>query len=244
MIILKNLSPDSTASGGVTIAATTVSATAAKPNKKSQDPTNDEDWGALATDVNDYWKANSWITLKYITQPEFEVKAIAYNKELTDRQTAGKELPAKTKAIAKIEALMELGIESIKKAIQVKFEGDAKAQYSRYGVQHLNNGYTFPYDRNGKQKSLKFLIASFTTDSLVCGKYNLAFWTQLETDYTAAISAGDSIDKTVSIKVSTKNSVKAEVVTATKSIRLVIEGNHPNTFKAELRSAGWKKEEF
>ena len=70
----KLLSPannDAAATGDTTLAK--------KVNKKSKLPIKDNDFGNLCTKVGDKWKTLPSLTLMFITQGQFETKAVSFN---------------------------------------------------------------------------------------------------------------------------------------------------------------------
>jgi hypothetical protein len=75
-------------------------------------------------------------------------------------------------------------------------------------------------------------------------KYGLAFWTEISTRYNDFLALSTATDGTVSSGVSNKNQLKKDLKKALNSLVLVIKGNFPDTYQAELRSWGFQKEKY
>ena len=235
----KQLSPDAAATGGET----------PKPTTKTTrlQPRKDADIGTLATSTSAKWASDPTLTLKWITQKEYDQATIRFNAKLAARLAAGGDRPGKTISLKRANEAIDKGENSVKKYIGKKYEDDpeqAKAQYAIFGLVKEGKNYTLPADNDKRKLALPMMLAGVAAQGFGSEKYGTAFWTQAIADYNAALTASTETTKKITETVSEKDNDKALIVKVQKALPLLIEANFPDTFEAVLREWGWIRENY
>ena len=236
----KQLMPDAPASGG----GETVKST---PVKTRLQPRKDADIGTLATSNVAAWAAEPTLTLKWITQKEYDTVAIRYNTNLAARLSAGGDRPGKTISLKKANEAIDKGESSVKKYIGKKYEDDqeqAKAQYAKFGMAKVGSTYTVPSDGDKRKLALPLMLAGVAAEGFGAEKYGTAFWTQTIADYNAALGATTDTTKKITETVSDKDTDKTLIMKVQKALPMLLEANFPDTFDAVLRQWGYLRENY
>jgi hypothetical protein len=216
-----------------------------KSNSKRTVPIADVDFGTLASNVAAKWNATPSIGLLWTTASEFSNQATAYNTELSIRNQVGGGRPQITKALKIVDAQIDDALTYVKGYIVDKYKKNvASSYYSAFGIEHKNDKYVFPTDRNSRLASLDLMLKGLDDNGFNDKEFGKDFWTNIKTKYEDLISQASSTDGTISSKVSTKNVLKASLKMALNSLIFVIKGNYPKTYKAELRTWGFQKEKY
>ena len=218
---------------------------AAKKKAVRYTPEADADFSTVITNVNDAWKANTQIKLLWITQPEFETMVTGFNQSLQSRKSDGGNRPSQTSTLKNLNAQMDKGVQEVKTCIAYKFKkANATAQYARYGIVKENRAYVLPKDNDERLKALPLMIAAIAADGFGNEEYGTAFWTGIEQEFTTALKAASTTDGKVTGSVSTKGVAKKGIIKAMNALRLTLEANYPDTYKAVYREWGWQKEKY
>jgi hypothetical protein len=88
------------------------------------------------------------------------------------------------------------------------------------------------------------MITGIATDGFDNEEYGKTFWTDMQTNYAAALLAAGNTSGEVSGKVATKNEQKKAIKKVLSSLLLVIRGSYPDTFDKVYREWGWRKESY
>ena len=216
-----------------------------KPTSKSNVPVADVDFGKVATDVAEKWTATAAITLVWTTAPEFTATAAAYNVELSKRKQVGSIRPQITQALSELDNQIDDGMSYVKGYIIDKYKKESGPSYfPAFGIVHKSNKYIIPTDRNSRSAALTMMLNALIVNGFDTKEYGTAFWTPIKTQYDTLLGQAITTDGTVATKVSSKNTLKALLKKSMNCLILVIEGNYPDTYKAELRAWGFQKEKY
>ena len=216
-----------------------------KSKSKRTVPIADIDFGTVASNVAIKWNATPSIGLLWTTASEFSNQATAYNTELSIRNQLGGGRPQITKALKIVDAQIDNALTYVKGYIVDKYKKEvAPSYYSAFGIEHKKDKYVFSTDRNSRLASLELMLKGLTDNGFNDKEFGKDFWTNIKTQYESLISQASSTDGTISNKVSTKNALKASLKKTLNSLILVIKGNYPETYKAELRTWGFQKEKY
>ena len=236
MTIKKHLHPD---------AAPGTGGTNSQPVSTRNIPAADVDFMDLSKNVAINWLANPAITLIWKTAPDFQKQVNNYEVELTGRKSTGSVLPGQALTLKQTDRQIDIAVSEVKIYIQRKFKKvNAEAQYARYGITRENKTFIVNRDRNNRRDALKLMIAAIAADGFGAEEYGTAFWTDMQTNYSAAINAAGTTAGDVSIKVASKNLLKKDIKTVLSSLLLVLKSNYPDTYPGVYRDWGWQKERF
>ncbi len=216
-----------------------------KPISTRTIPQADVDFMDLSKNVATHWLANPAITLVWKTPADFEKQVNSYEIELTSRKSTGSLLPGQALTLVQMDRQIDVAVSEVKIYIQRKFKKvNAEAQYGRYGISRQNKTFIINRDRNNRRDALKLMITAIAADGFTAEEYGTAFWTGMQTNYSAAIDAAGTTAGDVSIKVAGKNRMKKDIKTVLSSLLLVLKGNYPDTYPGVYREWGWQKERF
>jgi hypothetical protein len=219
--------------------------TNAKPTTKSNVPVADVDFGKVATDVAKKWTDTAAITLIWTTAPEFTANAAAYNVELSKRKQVGGTRPQITQALSELDNQIDDGMSYVKGYIIDKYKKESGASYfPAFGIIHKSNKYIIPTDRNSRSAAMTMMLEALIVNGFDTKEYGTAFWTPIKTQYDTLLGQATTTDGTVSTKVSSKNTLKALLKKSMNCLIYVLQGNYPDTYKAELRAWGFQKEKY
>jgi len=218
---------------------------AGKPNSTAIIPAADTDFKDVAKNVANSWLKNPDITLVWKKAPDFLKQANDYETALTSRKATGSLRPGLSQTLDQFDKQVDDAVTEVKVYIQKKFKKDfAQAQYARYGIVKENNNYRLSKDRNNRLEALKLMITGIAADGFDNEEYGKTFWTDMQTNYSAALDAASNTSGEVSGKVATKNEQKKSIKKVLTSLLLVIKGNYPDTFDKVYREWGWRKESY
>ena len=217
----------------------------AKKQAASYTPKADSDFSTVITSVNAAWKTNTQIKLLWITQADFEAMVTDFNQSLQLRKMDGGNRPSQTNTLKKLNAQIDTGMQEVKTYIEYKFKkANAIAQYARYGIVKENGSYGLSRDNDERFKSLPLMVAAIAADGFGNEEFGTAFWTGILQDFTTALKAASTTDGKVTGSVSAKDQTKKQIIKVMNALRLVLQGNYPDTYKAVYREWGWQKEKY
>jgi hypothetical protein len=215
-----------------------------KPTTKGNVPIADANFGTVITDVATKWTANPKITLIWTTPAKFTEAATAFNQELSKRNDVGRSRPQITLRLKQLDANIDSSLTYVKGYLLELYKEAATSHYPSFGIDYKPGKYVFPKDRNKRSESLRLMVAAIDANGLDAKEFGTAFWTGIKTEYDTLLGKATATDGTVSDKVSTKNELKKELQKTLNSLIKVLQGNYPDTYKAELRSWGFQKEKY
>lgn len=223
--------------------------TSGKKNSKSNTirtvPGADIDFGKVVTSVAATWAVKPDITLNWVTSAEFTTDATAYNTALMSRKEVGGSRPQITKALKTLDNEINDALLYVKGYIIDKYKKDAAPSYYKaFGIEHKENRYTFPTDQNNRLAALDLMLKGILANGFGSKEYGTAFWTPIKTQYATLLNQAIETDGTISTKVNSKNVLKKTLKKTMNSLIMVIKGNYPDTYKAELRAWGFQKEKY
>ncbi len=218
-----------------------------KPVKTRNIPQADADFRDLAEAVANSWLANGDIVLRYKKAPDFKKEVTDFADNLVSRITAGSLRPGQTSTLNQLNKQIDTGVSKVKTYIEKKYEeGDPQAQYARFGIIKEGRSYVISGDRNNRLPALQQMIDSIAAEGFGSEKFGTAFWTDIQTAYTAAFNQASTTTGDVSSKVATKNERKKAIRTVLASLLKILEANYPvvEEYKGVIRQWGWKKESY
>jgi hypothetical protein len=216
-----------------------------KTNPTSAIPAADVDFMDVAKAVAASWLANPNFTLLWKKSSDFDNEVQTYATSLDSRLSTGSVRPGQTFTLKQLDKKINDAVTEVKVYIQKKYnKANAPAQFTRFGIVKENGAFIFSRDRNNRKAAFKLMIAAIAAEGFGAEEYGTAFWTALQADYDAALTAASNTIGNVSEKVATKNQQKLAIKKVLTSLLLIIKGNYPDTYKEMYRKWGWKKESY
>lgn len=218
---------------------------ARKLNARAIIPTADIDFKDVAKNVANTWLNNPDIKLIWKKTPDFLQEVLDYETALTSRKATGSLRPGQSQTLDQLDKQVDTAVTELKVYIQKKFKKEfAQAQFARYGIVKEGSTYRLSKDRNNRLEAFKLMIPAITADGFDNEEYGKTFWTDMQTNYSAALDATNNTSGDISGKVATKNEHKKAIKKVLSSLLLIIKGNYPDTFESVYRNWGWRKESY
>jgi hypothetical protein len=233
----KQLHPDAaTAAGGNG---------AGKPTPTAIIPGADTDFMDVSKNVAKAWLNHPEVTLLWKQATDFQKQVNDYELELGSRKSTGSLRPGQSQTLEQMDKQLDGAVKMVKVYIEKKFKKDfAQAQFARYGIIKERGNFRMSKDRNNRRDALKLMITAIAADGFDTEEYGTAFWTDMQTNYIAALDTANTTSGNVSGKVATKNEMKKAIRLVLSSLLLIIKGNYPDTHKGVYRDWGWQKESY
>jgi len=204
----------------------------------------DADFSTTVSDVATSWEENPDLTLRWTTQADFKAKAALYDTTLGERIETGSKRPSVTSDLKDTDDKLEEGIEYIKRYLASKFGNKASVHYAKFGIVKVGNGYVLPKDRDKRKKAIELILPALAAEGFNNEAFGQAYFTPLISNFNNQAGTAKTTDKNVSGLVSDKNTLKIQITKVLKALIKIIEGNFPDTYKAELRKWGFQKEKY
>ena len=212
--------------------------TASMPNK-------DANVLAVSETVSDKWEANSFMALVWKTQTDFAADIAAFSKQLQGRNKDGGLRSQQTKDLENLDTAIEDALPFVKTYIADKFgPADAKAHYAEFGMVHRSRSYELPADRQNRKNALIMMADAMTANGFDTKQYGTAWWTDIKTQYDAAVDAAVKGSGSVSNNVSELVTLRTTLRSVLHSVLLILEANYPDTFEQVRRDWGFQKEAY
>jgi len=216
-----------------------------KAVKTSTIPKADSDFGKVVKAVGVAWLIENWLILKYITVEQYITKSDAFNAILAARLSEGGTRPQVTNALRLVNKEINGSVKIVKDYIAEKYRSsNPESYYAAFGIVRENDKYIFPVDQNNREDALQLMIKGITDNDMQDKIYGLDYWTEITDRFVKLVKQARELDGGISDKVGGKNVLKKELKKVLNSLIAVIKGNHPDTYKQELRKWGLQKEKY
>lgn len=224
---------------------TTNTTTAQKVRRTATIPAKDVDFEKVAKSVADKWAAETWLSLRWTTQPDFTILQTNYKDALEARQDAGSGRPQVTAALKVLNKKIDTHLSYVKNYIIDKYKKEtAESYYPAFGIEYKNKKYTMPIDQNKRLAALRLMITGLDANDFNNREFGAPFWTDIKTEFEQLISTASTTDSNVTTNASSKNDMKAQLKKVLNSIIFVLKANYPDTYKSEIRTWGMQKEKY
>jgi hypothetical protein len=237
MILKKQLHPDAEPNTG--------GSPASKPVTTAAIPAADVDFMDVSKAVAATWMTAPGITLLWKTNSDFEKQVQDYGLSLSSRKATGSLRPGQSLTLKQMDKQIDDAVKEVKVYIERRFKtSSAAAQFARYGIVKEGSMYRLSRDRNNRKEALKLMIDAIAADGFGTEEYGTAFWADMQTNYSNAVTQAGNTAGEVSSKVATKNQQKQAIRKVMTALQLVLRGNYPDTYKQVYRDWGWQKERY
>ncbi len=237
MLPKKHLHPDAATATGGNGAGTS--------NTTAIIPAADTDFMDVAKNVSTSWMSNPAITLTWKKAGDFQTQVNDYETVLSSRKSTGSLRAGQSQALKQLDKQIDAAVKEVKVYIEKKYKTEnAPAQFPRFGIVKENGHQRISKDRNNRRAALALMIDAIAADGFGAEEYGTAFWTGMQTNYSAAMNTAGNTTGDVSDKVATKNQQKKAIKQVLSSLLMVIKANYPDSYAGVYRDWGWQKESY
>jgi hypothetical protein len=218
-----------------------------KPVAKGNISGKDADVYKQGKDANSTWKLNPDLTLRWITQSDFEKLLNESIDNFDKRLEAGSNRPAITSNLKTADKGIDNAVAVVKTYFIKKYENEKAAipYYASFGLVHnKNKSYTLPKDREKRLAALPLMLKAIKDEGFGNEKYGTTFWTDTIAQYKELTDTASATAGSVSTKVGNKNQQIAQIKKVLNALINLVKANFPDTYQSELRNWGVQKEKF
>ena len=218
-------------------------------NPKLLIPKKDGPLAEVGRLVADTWGLEKWFVLRWKTQAEFAALAAEFAAGLTERRGAAAARTPQSQRLQELDDQMDEGLRILKKYINEDSGYDkarTDARLPGFGLlANKNGGFNLSRDRNERLKALRDLLLPAVAKAPFAKRdYGTAFWQTRFDEYKTLLGQTDGLAGEVSKSVSQKDTAKLELRKVLQAVIYALKANFPDTFEAELRSWGFRKESY
>ncbi|GAA4047588.1 hypothetical protein GCM10022409_37340 [Hymenobacter glaciei] len=218
-------------------------------NPKLLTPKKDGPLAEVGRLVAEAWGKETWFALRWKTQADFATLAAEFGAAITDKRSAAAARTPQSQRLQELDDQFDEGLRILKKYIN-KDSGYDKARTDArlpgFGqVTRKSRGFALSEDRGERLKALRDLLLPAVAKAPFAKRdYGTAYWQTRADEYAALLGKTDGLAGKVSKSVSQKDTAKLELRKVLQAVVYALKANFPDTFEAELRSWGFRKESY
>src|SRR3569832_2114687 len=126
--------------------------------------------------------------LIYITPAQFAIRITNYDTALTARMALGTGRPMQTKTLMDLDKDVDTAVKQMRLDIGNKFGAANRfAMFPQFGFIRRRERWEFPRDHENRKNSIRLCKEACIANGMTTITYNDAWWTQMDTDYKAAV---------------------------------------------------------
>ena len=202
--------------------------------------------GRLAAEA---WGKETWFVLRWKTQADFAKLAADFSAAITDKRSAAAARTPQSQRLQELDDQFDEGLRILKKYINEDSGYDkarTDARLPGFGLlPRKSRGFALGDDRGERLKALRdMLLPSVAAAPFAARDYGTAYWQTRFDEYKTLLGQTDGLAGKVSKSVSTKDTAKLELRRVLQAVVYALKANFPDTFEAELRSWGFRKESY
>ena len=222
-------------------------------NPKLLLPRADQTLFDVGTAMKAQWATVPALTLLWLTPAAYSTALADFGTNLTDKRRVAAERSPNVQRLIELDDVADDALPYLKSYINEEAGSKAKgnAEYAAHGmilVGKKTKRMEFAADRQERVKGVEMLLAKLGTGATALPyanrKYGSAFWQAWLDEYKPMVGKSGDDAGTVSFKVSKKDEAKKTVTKALRAIIYLLKANYPDTFEAELRQWGFRKESY
>ncbi|GAB3845667.1 hypothetical protein GCM10028822_04440 [Hymenobacter terrigena] len=202
--------------------------------------------GRLAAEA---WGKEPWFVLRWKTQADFAKLVADFSSGITEKRSAATARTPQSQRLQELDDQFDEGLRILKKYID-EDSGYSKAKTDArlpsFGLVARNNGsFALSRDRDERLVALRdMLLPSVAAAPFAKRDYGTAFWQTRFDEYKTLLDQTGGLAGQVSKSVSKKDVAKLELRRVLQAVVYALKANFPDTFEAELRSWGFRKESY
>lgn len=218
-------------------------------NPKLHIPKKDGPLAEVARLVAAAWEQETWFALRWKTQTDFAKLVAQFSTGLTERRGAAASRTPQSQRLQELDEQFDEGLRILKKYINEDSnysKEKTEARLPEFGLITRKNGnFILSTDRDQRLVALRdMLLPAVAAAPFAKREYGTAFWQIRFEEYQALLSKTDGLAGKVSKSVSQKDAAKLELRKVLQAVVYALKANFPDTFEAELRVWGFRKESY
>ena len=218
-------------------------------NPKLLIPKKDGPLAEVARLAAEAWGKETWFTLRWKTQADFAKLAADFSGSISDKRSAATARTPQSQRLQELDDQFDEGIRILKKYINEDSGYDkarTDARLPGFGLlANKNGGFNLSRDRDQRLVALReMLLPAVAKAPFAKRDYGTAFWQTRFDEYKELLGKTDGLAAKVSKSVSQKDAAKLELRRVLQAVVYALKANFPDTFEAELRSWGFRKESY
>ena len=208
----------------------------------------------VATAVKTRWDATPALTLLWLTPATYGTALADFGTNLTEKRRLAAERSPNSQRLIELDDVADNALPFLKGYIdeEAGSKTTGKAAYASHGLTKRRKNWEWANDREERVKGVEMLLLKLATVgpdgkptlSYADRKFGAAFWQQWLAEYKPLVGQSSGDAGTISHKVSRKEESKKIVLKALRAIIYLLKANYPDTFEAELRVWGFRKESY
>jgi len=218
-------------------------------NPKLLIPKKDGPLAEVARLVAEAWSQETWFLLRWKTQADFAKLMAEFSSSITEKRSAAAARTPQSQRLQELDDQFDEGLRILKKYINEDSGYDkarTDARLPGFGLVSRKNGsFALSTDRGERLKALRdLLLPALAKAPFAAREFGTAFWQPRFDEYKTLLGQTDGLAGKVSKSVSQKDTAKQELRKVLQAVVYALKANFPDTFEAELRSWGFRKESY
>ena len=219
-------------------------------NTKLLIPKNDAALAEVGRLLAATWATETWFMLRWKTQADFALLVAGFTTNLTEKRGAATARTPQSQRLQELDDEMDEGIRILKNYVKEdsgynKERTDARLPGFGLIGTSKGGGLRLSRDRNERLTALRDLLLPAVAAAPFAGReYGTKFWQTRFDEYKTLLGKTDGLVSKVSKSVSQKDTAKLELRKVLQAVVYALKANYPDTFEAELRSWGFRKESY
>lgn len=202
--------------------------------------------GRLAAEA---WGKETWFVLRWKTQADFAKLAGEFSASITEKRGAAAARTPQSQRLQELDDQFDEGLRILKRYINEDSGYDqarTDARLPGFGlVARANGTFALTRDRDQRLVALRdMLLPSVAAAPFAKREFGTAFWQTRFDEYKDLLGKTDGLAGKVSKSVSQKDTAKLELRKVLQAVVYALKANYPDTFEAELRAWGFRKESY
>jgi hypothetical protein len=218
-------------------------------NPKLLIPKKDGPLAEVGRLVAEAWATETWFNLRWKTQPDFARLAADFSAAITEKRSAATARTPQSQRLQELDDQFDEGLRILKKYINEDSNYDkarTDARLPGFGlITRKSGGFALNADRDERLKALRdMLLPAVAAAPFAAREYGTKFWQTRFDEYKELLGKTDGLASKVSKSVSQKDAAKLELRKVLQAVVYALKANYPDTFEAELRAWGFRKESY
>ena len=218
-------------------------------NPKLLIPKKDGPLAEVGRLVAEAWGKETWFALRWKTQADFAKLAAEFSAGLTERRGAAAARTPQSQRLQELDDQFDEGLRILKKYVNEDSGYDkarTDARLPGFGlVARKSGGLALSADRDQRRVALRdMLLPAVAAAPFAKRDFGTNFWKTRFEEYETLLGQTEGLAGKVSKSVSQKDAAKQELRRVLQAVVYALKANFPDTFEAELRSWGFRKESY
>ena len=218
-------------------------------NVKLLIPKNDGALAEVARLVAGAWGQETWLALRWKTQTDFAKLVAEFSTGLTEKRDAATSRTPQSQRLQELDDEMDHALRILKSYINEDSGYDkakSDARLPGFGLVPRKGGtLLLSTDRDERLVALRDLLLPAVAKAPFAGReFGTGFWQTRFDEYKELLGKTDGLAGKVSKSVSKKDTAKLELRKVLQAVVYALKANYPDTFEAELRVWGFRKESY